>query len=177
MTLCLTVSMYRTKKSSEPHVTRMYYVKSPWFVIIFSTYRGYMYVFTYFSNRKLNPYKPTISLWNITRAWHTFCQCFIFSADRKTQHCRKRPCCAQRRQIQTCTVLSGGFISTIRVNLRTVGWVDPSAWNSCFLLHICYSWIPHGLRSGPTLAFSLWLSDFKTKISFGFLIKKSGIVF
>ena len=35
-----------------------------------------------------------------------------------------------------------------------------------------YSWIGHGLQSGPTLAFSLWLSDFKTKTSFGFLIKK-----
>ena len=34
-----------------------------------------------------------------------------------------------------------------------------------------YSWIGHGLQSGPTLAFSLWLSDIKTKTSFGFLIK------
>ena len=27
------------------------------------------------------------------------------------------------------------------------------------------------------LAFLLWLSDFKTKTSFGFLIKKSGVIF
>ena len=26
-----------------------------------------------------------------------------------------------------------------------------------------YSWIGHGLQRGPTLAFSLWLSEFKTK--------------
>lgn len=32
-----------------------------------------------------------------------------------------------------------------------------------------YSWIGHGLQSGLTLAFSPWLSDFKTKTSFGFL--------
>ena len=38
---------------------------------------------------------------------------------------------------------------------------------------ITYSWIDHGLQSGPTLAFSLWLSYFKTKTSFGFLIKKN----
>ena len=37
-----------------------------------------------------------------------------------------------------------------------------------------YSWIGHGLQSGPTLAFSLWLSVFKTKTSFGFLIKHIG---
>ena len=35
-----------------------------------------------------------------------------------------------------------------------------------------YSWIGHGLQSGPTLAFLPWLSDFKTKTSFGFLVKK-----
>ena len=40
-----------------------------------------------------------------------------------------------------------------------------------------YSWIGHGLQSGPTLTFSLWLSEFKTKTIFGFLIKKSGDVF
>ena len=39
-----------------------------------------------------------------------------------------------------------------------------------------YSWIGQGLQIGPTLAFSLWLPDFKTKTSFGFLIKKSGVV-
>ena len=39
--------------------------------------------------------------------------------------------------------------------------------------YLRYSWIGHGLQSGPTLAFSLWLSDFKTKTSFGFLIKKN----
>ena len=38
-----------------------------------------------------------------------------------------------------------------------------------------YSWIDHGLQTGPTLAFLLWPSDFKTKTSFGFLIKKSGV--
>ena len=37
-----------------------------------------------------------------------------------------------------------------------------------------YSSIDHGLQSGPMLAFLLWLSDFKTKTSFGFLIKKAG---
>ena len=35
-----------------------------------------------------------------------------------------------------------------------------------------YSWVGDGLQSGPTLVFSMWLSDFKTKTSFGFLIKK-----
>ena len=35
-----------------------------------------------------------------------------------------------------------------------------------------YSSIGHGLQSGPTLAFSLWLSYFKTKTSFGLLVKK-----
>ena len=37
---------------------------------------------------------------------------------------------------------------------------------------VYYSWIGHGLQGGPTLAFLLWLSEFKTKTSFGFLIKK-----
>ena len=32
------------------------------------------------------------------------------------------------------------------------------------------------LQSSPALAFSLWLSNLKTKISFGFIIKKSVIV-
>ena len=32
-----------------------------------------------------------------------------------------------------------------------------------------YSWIGHRLQTGLTLAFLLWLSDFKTKTSFGFL--------
>ena len=35
-----------------------------------------------------------------------------------------------------------------------------------------YSWIDHGLQSGHTLGFLLWLSNFKTKTSFGFLIKE-----
>ena len=35
-----------------------------------------------------------------------------------------------------------------------------------------YSLIGHRLQSGPTLSFSLWLSNFKIKISFGFLVKK-----
>ena len=34
-----------------------------------------------------------------------------------------------------------------------------------------YSWIGHELQSGPTLVFLLWLSDFKARTSFGFLIK------
>ena len=42
---------------------------------------------------------------------------------------------------------------------------------------LAYSWIGNALQSGHTLAFSLWLSDFKTKTSFGFLIKKSGVIF
>ena len=33
-----------------------------------------------------------------------------------------------------------------------------------------YIWIGHGLKSGTTLAFSMWLSNVKTKTSFGFLI-------
>ena len=37
---------------------------------------------------------------------------------------------------------------------------------------VTYSWIGHGLQSGPTLAFSLLLSNFKTKTSFESLIKK-----
>ena len=40
-----------------------------------------------------------------------------------------------------------------------------------------YSWIGHVLQSGPTLAFLLWLSEFKTKASFGFLIKKIRVHF
>ena len=46
-----------------------------------------------------------------------------------------------------------------------------------FLLSRVYSWIDYGLQSGPTLAFLLWMSDFKTKTSFGFLIKKSVAIF
>ena len=38
---------------------------------------------------------------------------------------------------------------------------------------LSYSWIGHGLQNGPMLVFSLWLSDFKTNTSFGFLIKKT----
>ena len=40
------------------------------------------------------------------------------------------------------------------------------------MFDVKYSWIGHGLQSGPTLAFSLWLSEFKPKTSFGFLINK-----
>ena len=40
-----------------------------------------------------------------------------------------------------------------------------------------YSWIGHGLQSWPALLFLLWLSHFKTKTRFGFLIKQSGGVF
>ena len=50
-------------------------------------------------------------------------------------------------------------------------------WESTFPVHDGYSWIGHGLQSGPTLAFSLWLSDFKTKTIFGFLIKKTVFLF
>ena len=35
-----------------------------------------------------------------------------------------------------------------------------------------YSWNGHGLQTGHRLAFLLWLSDFKTKISFEYLTKK-----
>ena len=35
-----------------------------------------------------------------------------------------------------------------------------------------YSWIGHRLQSGSTLEFLLWLSNFKTKTSFGFPVKK-----
>ena len=35
-----------------------------------------------------------------------------------------------------------------------------------------YSWIGHRLQAGFTLAFLLWLSDFKSKTSFGFLSPK-----
>ena len=42
---------------------------------------------------------------------------------------------------------------------------------------LVYSWIDNELQIGPTLAFMLWLSDFETKTSFGFLIKKSGGLF
>ena len=41
-----------------------------------------------------------------------------------------------------------------------------------YWVKLSYSWIGHGLQSGPTLACSLWLSKFKTMTSFGFLIKK-----
>ena len=40
-----------------------------------------------------------------------------------------------------------------------------------------YNWIGHGLQSGPTLAFLLWLSDFKTETSFEFLVKNQGLFF
>ena len=40
-----------------------------------------------------------------------------------------------------------------------------------------YSWIGDRLQSGPTLTFSLWLSDFKTKTSLGIPIKKPGVVY
>ena len=40
-----------------------------------------------------------------------------------------------------------------------------------------YSWIGHGMQSVPTLSFSLWLSEFKTKTSVGFLIKTIRVVF
>ena len=40
-----------------------------------------------------------------------------------------------------------------------------------------YSWIGHGLQSGPTLTFLLWLTVFKTKTSFGFLIKKAEVTY
>ena len=59
-------------------------------------------------------------------------------------------------------------------NMRTLRsedmefWIKPDHY---------YSWIGHGLQSELTLAFSLWLSEFKTKTSFGFIIKKSGVVF
>ena len=51
------------------------------------------------------------------------------------------------------------------------------SWDAMYLqvkilLFWAYSWIGRGLQSGPTLAFSLWLSDFKTRTSFGFLVKK-----
>ena len=55
-----------------------------------------------------------------------------------------------------------------------MGQSDDFSWKSKGQF---YSWVGHGLQSGPTLAFSLCLSDFKTKTSFGFLIKKSGVVF
>ena len=48
-----------------------------------------------------------------------------------------------------------------------------SSPNYSFSLNTTGYWIDHGLlQSGPTLAFSLWLSNFKTKTRFGFLIKK-----
>ena len=37
---------------------------------------------------------------------------------------------------------------------------------------VTYNWIGQGLQSGPTLAFSLCLPDFKTKTSVGFPTKK-----
>ena len=43
---------------------------------------------------------------------------------------------------------------------------------SSVLISTFYSCVGYGLQSGPTLAFSLWPTDFKTKTSFGFLIKK-----
>ena len=41
-----------------------------------------------------------------------------------------------------------------------------------YVLNYIYSWIGHGLKSGPTLAFLLWLTDFKIKNIVGFPIKK-----
>ena len=46
-----------------------------------------------------------------------------------------------------------------------------------FLRCYMYSWIGLVLQSGHMLAFSLSLSDFKTNTSFGFPVKKSGVVF
>ena len=45
-------------------------------------------------------------------------------------------------------------------------------WYSLSNEEMLYSWVGHGLQGGPTLAISLWLSEFKTKASFGFLIKE-----
>ena len=50
-------------------------------------------------------------------------------------------------------------------------------WYSLSNEEMLYSWVGHGLQGGPTLAVLLWLSNFKTKTSFGFLIKKSGVDF
>ena len=46
-------------------------------------------------------------------------------------------------------------------------------WETSKMKSYDNSWIGHGLQSGPTLAFSLWLSEFKTNTNFGFLIKKN----
>ena len=53
------------------------------------------------------------------------------------------------------------------------GNLESGLWFLLFLhlAALSYSWIGHGLQNGPTLAFLLWLSEFKTKTSFGFLIK------
>ena len=44
--------------------------------------------------------------------------------------------------------------------------------NNMQVFPLVYSWIGHGLQSGPTFAFTLWLSEVKTKTSFGFLFKE-----
>ena len=61
--------------------------------------------------------------------------------------------------LEILNVLIPTLTSTVTLTLGPYG----IAW---------YSWIGHGLQSGPTLAFSLWQSDFKTKTSFGFLVKE-----
>ena len=59
------------------------------------------------------------------------------------------------------------------------GNLESGLWFLLFLhlAALSYSWIGHGLQNGPTLVFLLYLSDFKTKTNFGFLIKKSGFIF
>ena len=78
----------------------------------------------------------------------------------------------------SASIVFGSFLrrgnSTNPVKAR--GDLQKGEWK-CRCNWIDYSWIGHGLQSAPTLAFSLWLSDFKTKTSFGFLVKKTGVVF
>ena len=85
------------------------------------------------------------------------------------------------------------FPSLNRLSPTSLGRVPSKCWNLLFDTHpffVCqsfgsgglvwdplegayaYSWVDHGLQSGPMLAFSLELSDFKIKTSFEFPIKE-----
>ena len=77
------------------------------------------------------------------------------------------------------SLLTGSILAEKLITIASllmVWWVlneDIFFAKHCLKLAVfTYSWIGHGLQSGPMLAFLLWLSDFKAKTSFWFLVKK-----
>ena len=67
---------------------------------------------------------------------------------------------------------SGSIVGNHCMHFDSKGNQIMDSITKAVLPKLTYSWIGHGLQSGPTLECSLWLSDFKTKTSFGFLTKK-----